>query len=215
MAGWRRVHITGLHLLTCLPALLHLPACRGLFEMGEYAFLAVYRSSYGMSWEDLGAKGNGMAGAWLILGVEWVLFMGLAWYLEQVGGCEVLVRHLLCMHMMRPHIVPGHSVWCADGRLLLCCGVRRCLPVAQAIGATRCSSCQAHAAGCAAGWASAAPQMVTRTLTWQQSQQPTRCHCHPASCTPAAVRCSCPCAPPRPWQQLQVVAAAPAAVCRP
>lgn len=53
--------------------------------MGEYAFLAVYRSSYGMSWEDLGAKGNGMAGAWLILGVEWVLFMGLAWYLEQVG----------------------------------------------------------------------------------------------------------------------------------
>ena len=52
--------------------------------MGEYAFLAVYRSSYGMSTSDLWAKGNGMLEAWLILAVEWVVFMALAWYLEQV-----------------------------------------------------------------------------------------------------------------------------------
>jgi hypothetical protein len=52
--------------------------------MGEYAFLAVYRSSYGMALPDLWARGNGMLGAWLILGVEWVLFMAAAWYLEQV-----------------------------------------------------------------------------------------------------------------------------------
>lgn len=60
------------------------PTHRGLFEMGEYAFLAVYRSSYGMSLADLRAKGNGMLEAWLILAVEWVVFMVLAWYLEQV-----------------------------------------------------------------------------------------------------------------------------------
>lgn len=58
---------------------------RGLFEMGEYAFLAVYRSSYGMSVSDLWTRGNGMLEAWLILGVEWVIFMALAWYLEQVS----------------------------------------------------------------------------------------------------------------------------------
>jgi hypothetical protein len=52
--------------------------------MGEYAFLAVYRSSYGMNFADLSAKGNGMVEAWLILGVEWCVFMVLAWYLEQV-----------------------------------------------------------------------------------------------------------------------------------
>ena len=52
--------------------------------MGEYAFLAVYRSSYGMSVADLWTKGNGMLEAWLILGVEWIVFMALAWYLEQV-----------------------------------------------------------------------------------------------------------------------------------
>jgi hypothetical protein len=52
--------------------------------MGEYAFLAVYRSSYGMALPDLWARGNGMLGAWLSLGVEWVVFMGAAWYLEQV-----------------------------------------------------------------------------------------------------------------------------------
>jgi hypothetical protein len=37
-----------------------------------------------MSFADLSAKGNGMGEAWLILGVEWVVFMLLAWYLEQV-----------------------------------------------------------------------------------------------------------------------------------
>jgi hypothetical protein len=54
--------------------------------MGEYAFLAVYRSSAGMTPADLWVKGNGMLEAWLILGVEWVVFMALAWYLEQVRG---------------------------------------------------------------------------------------------------------------------------------
>jgi hypothetical protein len=62
--------------------------------MGEYAFLAVYRNSYGMAFTNLRDAGNGMTTAWLILGVEWVVFMTLAWYLEQVGACAWL--HDVC-----------------------------------------------------------------------------------------------------------------------
>jgi hypothetical protein len=64
--------------------------------MGEYAFLAVYRNSYGMAFANLRDAGNGMTTAWLILGVEWVVFMGLAWYLEQVGGAHEQLHG--CLH---------------------------------------------------------------------------------------------------------------------
>jgi hypothetical protein len=52
--------------------------------MGQYAFLANYRNSFGMTVADLRDPGNGMVGAWIILVVEWFVFMLLAWYLEQV-----------------------------------------------------------------------------------------------------------------------------------
>lgn len=66
--------------------------------MGEYAFLAVYRQSYGMSLSNLRDAGNGMTEVWVILAVEWVVFMMVAWYLEQVrqhnrrgrGGVRVM-----------------------------------------------------------------------------------------------------------------------------
>ncbi|GBF88379.1 ABC transporter A family member protein [Raphidocelis subcapitata] len=57
---------------------------RGLFEFGEYAFLAVYRNGYGMALRNLNDPGNGMIAVWIILAAEWPVFMGLAWYLEQV-----------------------------------------------------------------------------------------------------------------------------------
>lgn len=57
---------------------------RSLYEFGEYAFLAVYRNSYGMSFTNLHDDGNGMITVWIILLVEWWVFMVLAWYLEQV-----------------------------------------------------------------------------------------------------------------------------------
>jgi hypothetical protein len=60
------------------------PRARGLFEFGEYAFLAVYRDAFGMSFSTLLDPGNGMIAAWAILAAEWWVFMGLAWYLEQV-----------------------------------------------------------------------------------------------------------------------------------
>jgi hypothetical protein len=57
---------------------------RGLFELGEYAFLGVYRGGSGMTWRTLQEPKNGMREAWVILAIEWAVFMVLAWYLEQV-----------------------------------------------------------------------------------------------------------------------------------
>lgn len=57
---------------------------RALWEFGEYAFLASYRNTRGMTFADLSDSSNGMITVWIILVVEWFVFMGLAWYLEQV-----------------------------------------------------------------------------------------------------------------------------------
>ena len=58
--------------------------CRGLYEFGSYSFIAVYKNSYGMTFADLSDPTNGMVGVYIILLVEWVWFLLLAWYLEQV-----------------------------------------------------------------------------------------------------------------------------------
>jgi hypothetical protein len=60
------------------------PPPRALYEFGSYAFLAVYKDSFGMTFKDLRDPQNGVVGVWIILAAEWVWFMGLAWYLEQV-----------------------------------------------------------------------------------------------------------------------------------
>jgi hypothetical protein len=52
--------------------------------MGEYAFLAVYRNSFGMSLQSLKDPGNGMTTVWAILAAEWAVFMAAAWYAEKV-----------------------------------------------------------------------------------------------------------------------------------
>ena len=60
------------------------PLNSGLYEFGEYATLASYRGSFGMTFANLADPGNGMVAAWAILFAEWFAFMALAWYLEQV-----------------------------------------------------------------------------------------------------------------------------------
>mmetsp|Transcript_33634 Transcript_33634/g.74460 ORF Transcript_33634/g.74460 Transcript_33634/m.74460 type:complete len:1035 (+) Transcript_33634:121-3225(+) len=57
---------------------------RGLFEMGQYAFLGVYRNEPGMQFSDLSDAKNGMLATWGIFLVEWPIFMLLGWYFEQV-----------------------------------------------------------------------------------------------------------------------------------
>ncbi|RMZ55176.1 hypothetical protein APUTEX25_005454, partial [Auxenochlorella protothecoides] len=57
---------------------------RGLWEMGTYAFRGAYKNSGGMSWSSLSDPGNGSTAVLIIFAVEWVVFLILAWYFEQV-----------------------------------------------------------------------------------------------------------------------------------
>ena len=69
------------------------PCCRGITELGEYASLALLRGSNGMTVANLADPGNGMRDTWVILAVEWVIFIITALYLEQVGGAAQLAVH--------------------------------------------------------------------------------------------------------------------------
>lgn len=65
---------------------------RGLYEQAEYTFLGVYRNTLGMKFTNLSDAGNGMRGTWGIFVVEWVIFMVLGWYLEQVLSSGTGIR---------------------------------------------------------------------------------------------------------------------------
>jgi hypothetical protein len=85
---------------------------RGLWEMGEYAFLAVYRNSYGMSLKSLADPGNGMTTVWAILAAEWVVFLAAAWYAEKVlatgtGGSKK--RACFCLDGLLNCLRPQHK----------------------------------------------------------------------------------------------------------
>jgi ABC-type multidrug transport system ATPase subunit len=69
---------------------------RGLFEISQYAFRAAYSGDQGMTWAKLSDPGNGLPAVMGFFAVEAVLFLLLAWYLEQVlpGGVGV-PRHPL------------------------------------------------------------------------------------------------------------------------
>ena len=69
---------------------------RGLYEIANYAFRAAYGSGTGITWSNLDDPGNGLVAVMIIFAVESVLFLVVAWYLEQVypQGCGV-ARHPL------------------------------------------------------------------------------------------------------------------------
>ncbi|PNH04925.1 ABC transporter A family member 8, partial [Tetrabaena socialis] len=69
---------------------------RGLFEFSEYSIRAIFGNSDGLRWSNLSDPGNGMVAAWVILAVEWPVFMLAAWYLEQtVSSGTGMRRHPL------------------------------------------------------------------------------------------------------------------------
>lgn len=65
---------------------------RGLFEMSQYAFRGQYRGEGGLTWADLSDDNNGMGRVMGIFVLEFVVFMALAWYLEQVVDDTTGVR---------------------------------------------------------------------------------------------------------------------------
>lgn len=101
-----------------LDHLLQIPAWglyRGLYEMGAYAFLGVYRDSSGMQFDNLSDAGNGMLAVWGIFIVEAFLFMILGWYFEQVRVCCGQPRtHLssLAQHVAKKQLLLySGSIW--------------------------------------------------------------------------------------------------------
>ena len=69
---------------------------RGLYEIANYAFRAAYGTGTGITWSNLNDSGNGLIGVMIIFAVESVLFLVIAWYIEEIypQGCGV-PRHPL------------------------------------------------------------------------------------------------------------------------
>lgn len=69
---------------------------RGLYEIANYAFRAAYGNGTGITWSNLSDDQNGLVAVMIIFAVESVLFLVLAWYIEQIypQGCGV-ARHPL------------------------------------------------------------------------------------------------------------------------
>ncbi|KAL3819387.1 hypothetical protein ACJIZ3_005292 [Penstemon smallii] len=57
---------------------------RGLYEFSQYAFHGNLMGSDGMRWKDLKDSNNGMKDAMIIILVEWIVVLGVAYYLDQV-----------------------------------------------------------------------------------------------------------------------------------
>jgi hypothetical protein len=59
---------------------------RGLYEFGQYAFSGNAMGTRGMEWSNLDDSVNGMRGVLIIMVVEWVVLLALAFYVDQVSS---------------------------------------------------------------------------------------------------------------------------------
>ncbi|KAF3783031.1 ABC transporter A family member 7, partial [Nymphaea thermarum] len=57
---------------------------RGLYELGQYAFIGEYMGTTGMDWKNLSDSGNGLKAALIIMTIEWFICLPLAYYFDQV-----------------------------------------------------------------------------------------------------------------------------------
>ena len=59
---------------------------RGLFEFSQYSFSGDSMGTSGMKWGDLDDSQNGMKAVLIIMFVEWLVLLVVAFYLDQVIG---------------------------------------------------------------------------------------------------------------------------------
>lgn len=57
---------------------------RGLYEFSQYSFTGSYMGTDGMRWKDLSDSKNGMTDAFIIIAVEWLVVLVVAFYADQV-----------------------------------------------------------------------------------------------------------------------------------
>ncbi|KAK9805638.1 hypothetical protein WJX72_009637 [[Myrmecia] bisecta] len=65
---------------------------RGLYEFAQYAFRGSYQNATGLTFARLSDHKNGMPVVLIIMAVEWLVFLPLAWYLEKVIDSSTGVR---------------------------------------------------------------------------------------------------------------------------
>lgn len=83
-------------IITALQIIPAFATYRGLYEFAEYSFRGVYMNSKGMQWSDLNDEKNGLRTVLIILFIEWVVFMLLNLYLDQVvASASGLNKHPL------------------------------------------------------------------------------------------------------------------------
>ncbi|XP_057806411.1 ABC transporter A family member 7-like isoform X3 [Salvia miltiorrhiza] len=71
---------------------------RGLYEFAQYSFSGNYLGTDGMRWKDLSDSKNGMRDVMIIIALEWLIVLGVAYYVDQVvssgrGPLFFLRRH--------------------------------------------------------------------------------------------------------------------------
>ncbi|CAA6672741.1 unnamed protein product [Spirodela intermedia] len=59
---------------------------RGLYEFGQYAFFGGYMGTSGMTWGKLNDSTNGMREVLIIIFVEWLVLLPIAYYVDQVSS---------------------------------------------------------------------------------------------------------------------------------
>ncbi|XP_058195611.1 ABC transporter A family member 7-like [Rhododendron vialii] len=57
---------------------------RGLYEFSQYAFTGNYMGTHGMRWGDLSDSNNGMRDVLIIMSLEWLVVLFVAYYIDQV-----------------------------------------------------------------------------------------------------------------------------------
>lgn len=57
---------------------------RGLYEFAQYSFTGNYMGTDGMRWEDLSDSTNGMRDVLIIMFLEWLIVLFVAYYIDQV-----------------------------------------------------------------------------------------------------------------------------------
>ncbi|GKV14086.1 hypothetical protein SLEP1_g25007 [Rubroshorea leprosula] len=59
---------------------------RGLYELSQYSLMGNYMETNGMRWGDLSDSMNGMREVWIIILVEWIVVLPIAYYVDQVAS---------------------------------------------------------------------------------------------------------------------------------
>ncbi|GLU12336.1 hypothetical protein SLE2022_290230 [Rubroshorea leprosula] len=74
---------------------------RGLYELSQYSLMGNYMENHGMRWGDLSDSMNGMREVWIIILVEWIVVLPIAYYVDQVASSGGAKNPLLFLQNFR------------------------------------------------------------------------------------------------------------------